>query len=158
MKRVIAILGGSTPFTAALVEAFRAAPACELRLFGQDRDALEKMKRYAERRLQWTVLATSRLEEAVTGAAVVVNQIRFGGLEGRSRDEALANRFGLAADETLGPCGLSAALRVVPRIRELAAGLGRRCPNAWVLNLSNPLSVTTRAMIRGNASGSASCR
>jgi len=151
VKRVIAILGGSTPFTAALVEAFRAAPACELRLFGQDRDALEKMKRYAERRLQWTVLATSRLEEAVTGAAVVVNQIRFGGLEGRSRDEALANRFGLAADETLGPCGLSAALRVVPRIRELAAGLGRRCPDAWVLNLSNPLSVTTRAMIRAGA-------
>jgi len=151
VKRVIAILGGSTPFTAALVEAFRASPACELRLFGQDRDALERMKRYAERRLECTVLATSRLEEAVTGAAVVVNQIRFGGLEGRSRDEALANRFGLAADETLGPCGLSAALRVVPRIRELAAGLGRRCPDAWVLNLSNPLSVTTRAMIRAGA-------
>src|SRR5207237_2347587 len=151
VKRVIAILGGSTPFSAALVEAFRGSPACELRLFGQDRDALERMKRYAERRLEWTVLATSRLEEAVTGAAVVVNQIRFGGLEGRSRDEALADRFGLAADETLGPCGLSAALRVVPRIRELAAGLGLRCPDAWVLNLSNPLSVTTRAMIRAGA-------
>src|SRR2546425_5057192 len=52
------------------------SPACELRLFGQDRDALEKMKRYAERRLEWTVLATSRLDEAVSGAAVVVNQIR----------------------------------------------------------------------------------
>src|SRR5205823_2224369 len=40
---------------------------------------------------------------------------------------------------------------VVPRIRELAAELGRRCPDAWVLNLSNPLSVTTAAMVRAGA-------
>ena len=109
------------------------------------------MRRYGDRRLAslgWAVSATRHLDEAVEGAAVVVNQIRFGGLEGRSRDEDLACRFQLPADETLGPCGLTAALRVVPRIRELAAELGHRCPDAWVLNLSNPLSITTRVMIR----------
>jgi 6-phospho-beta-glucosidase len=158
VKPVVAILGGSTPFTAALVEALRAAsagiPACELRLFGQDQVSLERMKCYAHRRLAgfgWTVSARRRLDEAVDRATVVVNQIRFGGLAGRSRDEALANRFQLPADETLGPCGLNAALRVVPRIRELAAELGRRCADAWILNLSNPLSITTRAMIRAGA-------
>jgi 6-phospho-beta-glucosidase len=158
VKPVITILGGSTPFTAALVEALRAAsagiPACELRLFGQDADALERMTRYGDRRLAilgWAVSATRRLDEAVDGAAVVVNQIRFGGLAGRARDEDLACRFQLPADETLGPCGLTSALRVVPRIRELAAELGRRCADAWVLNLSNPLSITTRAMIRAGA-------
>ena len=158
MKPVIAILGGSTPFTAALVEALRAAsaavPACDLRLFGQDAKALERMRRYGERRLAalgWSVSATRRLDEAVDGAAVIVNQIRFGGLAGRSRDEDFACRFQLPADETLGPCGLTAALRVVPRIRELAAELGRRCAHAWVLNLSNPLSITTCMMIRAGA-------
>src|SRR5207248_776345 len=155
MNPVLAILGGSTPFTAALVEAVRGAiPACELRLFGQDAAALDRMRSYASRRLGalgWTVSTSRRLGEAVDGAGVVVNQIRFGGLSGRARDEALANRFQLPADETLGPCGLSGALRVVPRIRELAAELGRRCPDAWVLNLSNPLSVTTAAMIRAGA-------
>ena len=158
MSPAIAILGGSTPFTAALVEALQAAPAgipaAELRLFGQDAAALERMKRYGEGRLGplgWTVSATKRLDEAVDGAAVVVNQIRFGGLAGRSRDEALANRFQLPADETLGPCGLAAALRVTPQLRELAVELGRRCPDAWVLNLSNPLSTTTGAMIRAGA-------
>ena len=155
MNPVLAILGGSTPFTAALVEALRGSiPACELRLFGQDAGALERMRSYAGRRLGalgWTVFATRQLGEAVDGAGVVVNQIRFGGLSGRARDEALANRFQLPADETLGPCGLSGALRVVPRIRDLAAELGRRCPDAWVLNLSNPLSVTTAAMIRAGA-------
>ena len=154
MKPVVVVLGGSTPFTAALIEALREArdalPACELRLYGQDAAALERMRRYAERRLTgfgWTSRTSRRLDEAVDGATVVVNQIRFGGLAGRADDEALANRFQLPADETLGPCGLSSALRVIPRIRELASELGRRCPDAWVLNLSNPLSLTTRTMI-----------
>jgi 6-phospho-beta-glucosidase len=158
VKPPVAILGGSTPFTAALVEALRAAPErippCELRLFGQDVDALERMKRYGDRRLAalgWSLSWSRQLDEAVDGAAVVVNQIRFGGLEGRSRDEDLACRFQLPADETLGPCGLAAALRVVPHVRELAARLGLLCPDAWVLNLANPLSTTTGAMIRAGA-------
>jgi 6-phospho-beta-glucosidase len=33
----------------------------------------------------------------------------------------------------------------------LASELGRRCPSAWVLNLANPLSVTTAAMIQAGA-------
>jgi 6-phospho-beta-glucosidase len=158
VRSIVAILGGSTPFTAALVEALRDAHddirPCELRLFGRDAAALERMRRYAERRLTplgWTASATASLDEAVDGATIVVNQIRFGGLSGRARDEDLAARFQLPADETLGPCGLSAALRIAPRIRELAAGLGRRCPDAWVLNLANPLSISTTLMIRAGA-------
>ena len=153
MKPVVAILGGSTPFTAALVEALRAArmPECELRLFGQDEQGLERMRRYGARRLNWNVSATRRLSDAVSGAHIVLNQIRYGGMDGRARDEVLANQFQLPADETLGPCGLTGALRVAPRIRELAAELGRLCPDAWVLNLANPLSVTTSEMIRAGA-------
>jgi 6-phospho-beta-glucosidase len=149
----VAILGGSTPFTAALVEALRASaadlPACELRLVGTDAAALERMRRYANARLGeagWTASAGTRMGEALEGVAVVVNQIRFGGLKGRAADEAMASHWQLPADETLGPCGLAAALRVASPVRALAAELGRRCPSAWVLNLSNPLSVTTALM------------
>src|SRR5207248_11703192 len=85
VKPVVTILGGSTPFTAALVEALRAAsadlPACELRLFGQDDDALGRMARYADGRLAafgWSVSSSRRLGQAVDGAAVVVNQIQIG--------------------------------------------------------------------------------
>jgi 6-phospho-beta-glucosidase len=149
VKPVIAILGGSTPFTAALVEALRELPGeHKLRLFGQDAVALTRMVGYAMRRLAgWTISATQRLDEAVDGATIVVNQIRFGGMDGRGRDEELALRFGLAPDETLGPAALSCALRTLPRVRELGAELGRKCPQAWVLNLSNPLGLTTGAML-----------
>jgi 6-phospho-beta-glucosidase len=146
----VAILGGSTPFTAALVEALRAAapdlPRYQLRLLGTDAVALDRMQRYSALRLRdagWTVSSCTRLEEALDGVAVVVNQIRFGGLSARARDEAMAERWHVPADETLGPCGLAAALRTADQTRELGAQLGRRCPDAWVLNLSNPLSVTT---------------
>lgn len=155
---VVTVLGGSTPFTAALVEALRrsrpALPSCALRLFGRNPDALERMARYARARLGelgWSASTHRVLAEAVGGASVVVNQIRFGDLEGRARDEAVAHRFGVPADETLGPCGLLAALRVTPRMRRLGAELGRHCPHAWVLNLSNPLSVTTAALLDGGA-------
>jgi len=158
MKPRTTILGGGTPFTAALVEALRAAeaalPAGELCLFGRSRASLETMKRYATARLApmgWTVSASDLLEEAVEGATVVVNQIRFGGLEARARDESLARQFGLPADETLGPSALSAALRIIPPLAALAGDLGRRCSGAWVLNLANPLSVSTAAMIRAGA-------
>lgn len=158
MSAAVTVLGGSTPFTAAFVEALRGAvqrlPPCELRLFGRDVEALSRMARYARARLGehgWSASAHVALPEAVEGATVVVNQIRYGDLAGRARDEALAQRFGVPADETLGPCGLAGALRVVPHIRELGAALGRHCPDAWVLNLSNPLSVTTAALVRAGA-------
>lgn len=160
MKPAVAILGGSTPFTAALVEALRASaatlPACELRLLGTDVVALDRMRRYSELRLRdfgWTVASCARLDEALDGAAAVVNQIRFGGLADRARDESTAAGWQLPADETLGPCGLSAALRVAGPVRTLASELRRRCPAAWVLNLANPLSVTTALMARAFASG-----
>jgi 6-phospho-beta-glucosidase len=148
MKPAIAILGGSTPFTAALVEALRDRatdlPCCELRLFGTNAPALERLRRYAASRLpEWATTAHRRLDEALDGADVVINQIRFGGLDGRGHDEELAASWQVPADETLGPCGLSAALRLAQPMRELAAQLRRYCPRARVLNLSNPLSVTT---------------
>jgi len=81
VKPIVTILGGSTPFTAALVEALRTAsagiPACELRLFGQDVDALERMARYGDRRLAalgWNVSSSRRLDQAVDGAAVVARR------------------------------------------------------------------------------------
>jgi 6-phospho-beta-glucosidase len=69
-------------------------------------------------------------------------------MEGRAADERLAAAHGVPADETLGPAGLAAALRVVPALHGLGDLLGRYCPDAWVLNLTNPLSITTAVLSR----------
>jgi 6-phospho-beta-glucosidase len=152
----LAILGGSTPFTAALVEALRdrrppLAPR-ELVLHGRDRGALELVGRYARARLGrmgWGIRTTTVLEAALEGAAVVVHQIRYGGMRQRAADEHLAESHGLPADETLGPGGLRRALLIAPCLRVLGAKLRRCCPDAWVLNLTNPVGIATALLARG---------
>jgi len=146
----IAILGGSSPFTAGLVDALadpaQRVPAAELVLQGRSREALELLTAFARNRLEprgWQVSHETNLETAIDGSAVIVHQIRYGGLSGRGDDEHLAAEFGVLADETLGPAGLQAALRSADELRTLANQMERIAPNAWVLNLTNPLSVAT---------------
>jgi 6-phospho-beta-glucosidase len=153
--RKIAVLGGGSPFTAALFEAiadspYRLAP-CRLTLFGRDPTSLRVMATRADARLasfEWRIDSTTEIDDALDGADYVIHQIRYGGLEGRERAEQLAERFGLPADETLGPAALHVALRSAPALQRMAARIASRCPKAVVLNLTNPLSLTTALMIR----------
>lgn len=151
----LAVLGGSTPFTAALVEALAGAasalPAFELVLFGRDAAALGRVGGYARRRLApwgWRVSTATRLDDAAAGAAFVLNQVRHGGMEMRRAGEAFCARFGVPADETLGPAALRTALATRGAVAATAERLVALSPGAWVLNLVNPLSVTTAAMAR----------
>lgn len=149
----VAFVGGSTPYVAAFIEALRnaATPSNRLVLHGRNRDALAVVSRFAcsrLARLDWDVTATLDLDEALTGARVVVHQPRYGDLGGRAADERLAGSLGVPADETLGPGGLQAALRAAPDVAAFAERVHRRSPDALVLNLANPLSVTTALLAR----------
>jgi 6-phospho-beta-glucosidase len=144
----IAVLGGSTPFAVPLVDeiAAVAVASARLALHGRDPRALAAVAGYADARLAergWDVEGTTSLDAVLDGADVVVHQIRYGGLDGRADDERFAEHLGVPADETLGPGGLRSALRAAPPLLELAAALRARAPGALVLNLGNPLSVTT---------------
>ncbi|MFH1466110.1 MAG: 6-phospho-beta-glucosidase [Pseudomonadota bacterium] len=149
----LAILGGSSPFSAALFDALVAAagdlPLLEVVLHGRDRRALALLTRHGRARLGalgWRVRQTTTLARALAGASVVVHQVRYGGLEGRAADEALSRACGLPPDETLGPGALRAALCMLPGLDATSAALIQHCPDAWVLNLTNPLSLATARM------------
>ncbi len=153
--RKLAVLGGGSPFTAALFEAIADSPhrlaPMQLTLFGRDPATLKVMATRAAARLtrcEWRVDSTTEIDEALDGADFVIHQIRYGGLEGRERAEQLAEKFGLLADETLGPAAIHVAVRSAPALQGMAARLAARCPKAVVLNLTNPLSLTTALMIR----------
>ena len=153
MSGTLAILGGSSPFTAGLLEALAAAglPGRCLVLHGRDLRALTAVAAFGRNRLGplgWQIEIERRLEAAVEGAEVVLHQIRWGGMAGRARDEALSTSVGVAPDETLGPGALLRALEMAPEIDRLAVLLAHRCPGALVLNLTNPLSVATWLLAR----------
>jgi len=125
-------------------------PAYEFILHGRDRGNLQLVERYARQRLEgwgWHVQSTRQFEQALTGATLVVHQIRYGGMARRAACEALCARVGVAADETLGPAALLCAMLSAPALRSTCLALRRYCPDAWVLNLTNPLSSVTAQML-----------
>jgi 6-phospho-beta-glucosidase len=158
MTARLTVLGGSSPSTAALIEALAAVngpPSLpEITLYGRHAGRLGATARYARARLGRyvaNVRSTDRLREALDGATLVLSQIRYGGLPGRADDEAFAEAFGLTADETLGPAALRCALRIAPALAGLGRALNRSCPDARVINLINPLSVSTAILAASGA-------
>jgi 6-phospho-beta-glucosidase len=95
----------------------------------------------------WQVRFTTDLTAALRDSRIVVHQIRYGGLEGREEDEHIALECGAPPDETLGPGALHSILRARSGLRRMGAMLVENCPNAWILNLTNPLSLATGILL-----------
>ncbi|MBE0008830.1 MULTISPECIES: 6-phospho-beta-glucosidase [unclassified Arthrobacter] len=88
----------------------------------------------------------TRLEAALVGADVVFAAIRSGGAAGRVIDERVALAEGLLGQETVGAGGISYALRSVPQMLAVAESMRRVCPDAWLINFTNPAGMVTRAV------------
>ena len=150
----LTVLGGSSPFTAGFVAALEAAserlPGHDLVLHGRDPERVELLARHAGvrlGRLGWTVRGETDLDRALVGASHVVHQIRYGDLEGRAADEHLALMAGCVPDETLGPAALARLLLLRDDLLSVCERLVAICPDALVLNLTNPLSAVTSLMV-----------
>jgi 6-phospho-beta-glucosidase len=150
----ISVLGGSSPFTAAFIDALvpvaHGLPPCRLVLQGRSTENLELVSEYGRRRLErygWRVEGTTDRKRAVEGSRIIIHQNRYGGMAGRERDEAIAIRFGAPPDETLGPGALHSILRILPDLRDTGHEIAESCPDAWILNLTNPLSIVTAILM-----------
>jgi 6-phospho-beta-glucosidase len=92
------------------------------------------------------VITTIDLDAATDGVDVVFCAIRVGGLSGRVVDETIPLREGVLGQETVGPGGISFALRTVPVIVSIAEKVAKRAPGAWFLNFTNPAGLVTEAL------------
>jgi len=97
---------------------------------------------------EFNIETTTDLERGLDGAEFVVVTITTGGLETMRLDLEIPERYGIyqSVGDTVGPGGLSRALRNVPVLVQIAKTMERVCPDAWMLNLTNPLTVLTRAV------------
>ncbi len=150
----LTVLGGSSPFVAELIDALVARgaslPPHEVVLFGRDEQNLNIVARYAKNLLAglgWSIESSTDLPTALQGAHIVLHQVRYGGLEGREADEGIALSVELSPDETLGPAAVQSCLRLAPALGYCSRMIGEHCPDAWVINLTNPLSITTALMV-----------
>lgn len=152
---IVSVLGGSSAWTPRLASALadRAGdlPPLEVRLLGRDLARTRNVARACEaharaRRVPHRWSAWDDPDHAFRGSRIVVNQMRVGGFAGRAHDEALPLRHGLAGDETVGPGGLSAALRGVPVTLAMARRVAVHAPGCHFVNMANPMSILLHAL------------
>ncbi|MGY4540525.1 6-phospho-beta-glucosidase [Arthrobacter sp. UYNi723] len=93
------------------------------------------------------VRTTTSLPAALAGTDLVFAAIRPGGTAGRINDERVAQDLGLLGQETTGAGGISYALRTIPEMLHLARQMGEFCPDAWLINFTNPAGMVTEALL-----------
>ncbi len=94
--------------------------------------------------------ATTSRNDVLPGSDYVVNSIEVAGLQNVRHDYDIPLKYGVdqCIGDTIGPGGIFKALRTGPAWLEICADVQQRCPNALVLNYTNPMSILTLAALR----------
>lgn len=154
-RRKIALIGGGGVRTPLVVfginDAGQRLGAEELVLFDLDRERCRIMADLgnvivAREGGSLRIRVAASLEDAVDGAAFVLNSIRAGGIGARAHDERVAIDQGYPGQETTGPGGVAMALRTVPIAVQQAKIVERFSPDAWLINFTNPAGLITQAI------------
>lgn len=154
----IAIIGGGSSYTPEIVEGFikrsEELPIKELWFVDieEGKEKLEIVGKLAQRmiekaNLNWKIHLTLDRLEALKEADFVTTQFRVGLLEARIRDERIPLSLGMIGQETNGIGGMAKAFRTIPVILEICKDIERLCPNAWLINFTNPSGMVTEAVL-----------
>ena len=150
---VIAFLGaGSVVFTrellADLLSFDELHDGLTLALHDIDPERLETAEAIARRtaeQLGARPVITTSLDRrsALDGAGFVINAIQVGMYAATVRDFEVPAKFGLRQTiaDTLGVGGIFRALRTFPVLDGIAADIRELCPDAWLLNYTNPMAM-----------------
>ncbi len=98
-------------------------------------------------------LGVANRRAALKGADYVVNAIQVGGYKPSTViDFEIPRKYGLRQTiaDTLGIGGIFRALRTIPVMLDFARDMEQVCPDAWMLNYTNPMAMLTAAMWRGS--------
>src|SRR5271165_6884142 len=100
-----------------------------------------------------TVSASSERAPALDGARYVINEVQVGGYAATRADFDIPARYGVrqTIGDTLGIGGIFRGLRTIPVVTALATDMLRYCPEAFLLNYSNPMAMLPWAVYRGTA-------
>ena len=155
----IAIIGAGSTYSPELMEGFinhkNDLPLKELYLMDIDDRKLEivgglcqRMFKHAE--MDTNVVLTKDLDEAIKGASFVCAQIRVGKLPARVKDEKIPLKYGLLGQETNGIGGMFKGLRTIPVILNICKRMEELCPDAWLINFSNPSGMIAEAVLNNS--------
>ncbi len=133
---------------------------CEIALYDIDAQRLSESARILEtlnaningnRAVIKTYHGMENRKEALKGATFVVNAIQVGGYEPCTViDFEIPKKYGLKQTiaDTLGIGGIMRALRTIPVMEDFARDMEEVCPDALLLNYTNPMAMLTGYMLR----------
>lgn len=158
-KLKVVTIGGGSSYTPELTEGFikryEEFPITEFWLVDIEEgcEKLEIVGNLARRMIKKAGLpievhTTLNRREALKDADFVTTQIRVGQLAARELDERIPLSHGVLGQETNGPGGLFKALRTIPVVLEICKDIEELCPDAWVINFSNPAGMITEAALK----------
>jgi alpha-galactosidase len=159
MTRIAFIGAGSVVFTKNLLGDILALPALrdvEIALHDIDAERLEAadaMARWVagEREAHPQISTHGDPRAAIEGADFVLNMVQIGGHQATLRDFEIPERYGLrqTIGDTLGVGGIFRALRTAPHMLALGHEMAELCPEAWLLNYSNPMAMLCQLVYQG---------
>ena len=158
MTKIAFIGAGSLGFTRKLVRDILTFPLlqdAQLALMDIDPERLDFIHRSVQRIIQMghtpaTVQATLDRIEALRDADAVVVTILTGGTDVWRHDIEIPKQYGVDINigDTRGPAGIFRALRTLPVMLGIARDMEHYCPNAILLNYTNPMAMLCRALQR----------
>jgi alpha-galactosidase len=149
--------GGSRGWARSLMTDLALTPDLggEVRLYDIDHEAAQRnaelgarVDAHSDAESDWSYVAVDSMDAALDGADVVVCSTQDDPDETMAYDLDLPAEYGIhqTVGDTVGPGGCLRAMRAIPQYREVAATVREQCPDAWVLNFTNPMTVCTRTL------------
>ena len=155
----IVTIGGGSSYTPELMEGFikryDELPIKEIWLVDIEdgKEKLEIVGAMAQR--MWDaspydvkVHLTLDRREALKDADFVTTQFRVGLLNARVKDERIPFSYGMLGQETNGAGGIFKAFRTNPVILSIVEDMKELCPDAWLINFTNPSGMVTEAVMK----------
>ena len=99
---------------------------------------------------RFNFIAEDNLEKALADVDLVIISIEPGNIECRRGDLLLPEEYGIyqSVGDTTGPGGIMRARRALPMFFNFAKAIEKVCPNAWVINYTNPMTLCTAALYK----------
>jgi len=158
MAKIAFIGAGSLEFTRGLVRDLLTFPGladATIVLMDIDRERLDFAKRAVEAIIERghypaKVRATLSRKTALKGADAVCCTILCGAVDVWRHDIEIPKKYGVDTNvgDTRGPSGIFRALRTIPTMVSICKDMERYCPDAILLNYTNPMAMLCRAMQR----------
>ena len=100
---------------------------------------------------KWHVESSTERRDLLAGSDFLVNTIEVAGLANVRHDFEIPLKYGInqCIGDTIGPGGIFKALRTGPVWLDILYDAEQLCPDAWVLNYTNPMSILTLAALKG---------